>query len=57
VTSGRLSDERTPAELGTALAVAVIVELLSWWLRQSAPWPAERVAAILYERIIVPSVP
>jgi AcrR family transcriptional regulator len=55
VTSGRLSDERVPAELGTALAVAVIVEMLSWWLRQLAPWPAERVAAILYERIIVPS--
>ncbi len=44
-----------PADLSTALAVAGILELLSWWLRQPEPWSASRVAVILHDRIIVPS--
>lgn len=43
-----------PPELGSALAVAVIVELLSWWLRQPQPWPADRVAEVLYRTAIAP---
>jgi AcrR family transcriptional regulator len=45
-----------PPELGAALAVAVIVELLSWWLRQPEPWSAERVAQVLHQRAIVPAL-
>ena len=43
-----------PAELGVALATAVIVELISWWLRQCKPWPTEQVADILYRTGIKP---
>lgn len=43
-----------PVELGIALAVSGILELLSWWLRQPMPWPTSAVAAVLYDRIILP---
>jgi AcrR family transcriptional regulator len=55
VTSTRIADATLPADLGSALAVAVIVELLSWWLRQPAPWPAREIATILHDRVIAPS--
>jgi AcrR family transcriptional regulator len=52
----RAAGSSLPPDLGIALAVAVILELLSWWLRQSAPWPASRVAEVLHERAIAPAV-
>jgi AcrR family transcriptional regulator len=55
ITTTRTSNQPEPVELGIALAVAIILELLSWWLRQPAPWPANHVAQILHDRIIVPS--
>ena len=55
VTSTRAPPDALPADLGAALAVAVIVELLSWWLRQPAPWAVDRIATVLYERVIAPS--
>jgi len=45
-----------PLELGNALAVAVILELLSWWLRQADPWTATQVAEVLHSRVIIPSL-
>jgi AcrR family transcriptional regulator len=54
-TAAGVSEQSVPSELGIALAVAVILELLSWWLRQPAPWPASRIAQILHDRAIVPS--
>jgi hypothetical protein len=45
-----------PVELGAALAIAVIVELLSWWLRQPEPWPVEDIAAILDHTAIRPAL-
>jgi len=53
--STRTGEDSLPADLGIALAVAVILELLSWWLRQPAPWSPSRVAEILYSRAIEPS--
>lgn len=57
VTATRKHPDSLPPELGTAMAVAVILELLSWWLRQTEPWPAQRIAGILYEHAILPSKP
>ncbi|MFT4045754.1 MAG: helix-turn-helix domain-containing protein [Solimonas sp.] len=51
----RATARSLPAELAAALSVAVILELLSWWLRQPAPWPASRVAEVLYDRVIAPA--
>jgi AcrR family transcriptional regulator len=56
VTATRVSSPYLPADLGNALAVALILELLSWWLRQPAPWPAQKVAEIIYDRVIKPSI-
>jgi AcrR family transcriptional regulator len=56
-TAMRGAQQTLPRDLGTALAVAVLIELLSWWLRQPAPWPAARIAAVYYERAIKPSTP
>ena len=52
--SARGEKQLLPPELGIALAVAVIVELLSWWLRQPDPWPADEVAKILDRTAIAP---
>lgn len=55
--SAARSDENgLPAELGVALATAVTVELLTWWLRQPSPWPVDRVARILNEAGIKPTM-
>lgn len=43
-----------PPELGIALAVAGMFELLSWWLRQPAQWPATRVAEVMFHTSIAP---
>ncbi len=56
VTSTRAANTHLPMDLGNALAVAVILELLSWWLRQPLPWPADRVAEIMYDRVIKPAI-
>jgi AcrR family transcriptional regulator len=50
----RAAEQTLPADLGIALAVSAILELLSWWLRQPRPWPAGQVATILHDRIILP---
>lgn len=55
VTSARGGAGSLPSDLGTALVVAVILELLSWWLRQPKPWPASRIANVLYDRAIAPA--
>lgn len=56
VTSTRVQANALPPDLGAALAVAAIVELLSWWLRQPHPWDVDRIATVLYERVIAPAV-
>jgi AcrR family transcriptional regulator len=53
-TVARSPAQSLPADLGTALAIAVIVELLSWWLRQSDPWPAARLADVMNRTAIAP---
>lgn len=53
--AGRAPRGWLPPELGLNLAVSAIVELLAWWLRQSAPMPAERVAEIMDRIAISPA--
>jgi AcrR family transcriptional regulator len=53
-TASQAPAEALPADLGTALAVAVILELLSWWLRQPHPWPAARLAEVMNRTAIAP---
>lgn len=43
-----------PADLGTALVVSSIIEILMWWLKQKKPVPVARVAAILNRVAIYP---
>lgn len=54
--AARAGENGLPAELGIALAIAVTVELMSWWLRQASPWPIERVAGVLDEAGIKPAM-
>ena len=53
-TATRSPSQALPPDLGTALAVAVIVELLSWWLRQPDPWPADKLAKVMNRTAIMP---
>ena len=53
-TLARSPSQSLPADLGSALAVAVILELLSWWLRQPDPWTAERLAEVMNRTAIAP---
>jgi AcrR family transcriptional regulator len=46
-----------PKDLGVVLGVAVIVELLAWWLRQDEPLPAAFVADVLHRTVIAPPPP
>jgi AcrR family transcriptional regulator len=46
-----------PKDLGVVLGVAVIIELLAWWLRQDPAPPAAYVAEILDRTAISPSRP
>jgi AcrR family transcriptional regulator len=60
--SGRITAEGRPhrwlpKDLGVTLGVAVIIELLTWWLRQEDPPPAEFVAHVLHRTVIAPSAP
>ena len=43
-----------PAELGTAIVVSSIIEILVWWLRQKKTVPVAQVAAILNRIAIYP---
>lgn len=43
-----------PQDLGVVLGVAVIVELLGWWLQQPDPPPAAQIAEILDRVVISP---
>ncbi len=43
-----------PEDLGSLIAVSVIVETLVWWLRQKKPMPAEKMAEILNKVVIYP---
>ncbi len=47
--------EWLPADIGLALIVGMIIELLSWWLRQAQRDPAEKIATIL-DRLLVSSL-
>ena len=44
-----------PQDLGVVLGVAVIVELLGWWLQQPEPPPAAQIAEILDRVAISPA--
>ena len=45
-----------PKELGTICSVALIVETVSWWLKQpQGAWSADRISAILH-RVVTSSV-
>lgn len=44
-----------PGDLGIVLAVSVTAELLSWWLRQTDPPPAAKIAEILDRIAISPA--
>jgi len=50
------STDWLPTDLGTVLAVSVIVEIFAWWLRQPDPLPVERVAEIMDRVMIGPAV-
>lgn len=50
------STDWLPPDIGTILSVSVTVELLAWWLRQSDPLPASRIAEILDRVMIGPTV-
>lgn len=54
--ASRSGDRGLPLDLGVALATVVIVEVLSWWLRQSRPWPVDRVAGIINDVGIRPTM-
>jgi AcrR family transcriptional regulator len=43
-----------PADLGTAIVVSSIIEILVWWLRQKKLVPVPQVAAILNRAAIYP---
>lgn len=45
-----------PAELGIALAVGSVVELLAWWLAQPTPMSVKQAASILDRIVIAPTV-
>lgn len=50
------STDWLPADVGVILAATVIIELLTWWLRQPDPLPTERVAEIMDRVMIGPAV-
>jgi hypothetical protein len=46
-----------PGDLSVVFSVASTVEILAWWLRQSEPPSVQRMAAILDQLVIIPSMP
>jgi AcrR family transcriptional regulator len=46
-----------PHDIGMTLIVGVIIELLTWWLRQAAPDTPERIAGILDKLLVSALVP
>ena len=45
---------KLPGDLDLVLSVAVIVELLAWWLRQETPLSTARVAGIMHSVLVLP---
>src|SRR3546814_7360595 len=45
-----------PADVATLLAVSGTIELLSWWLRQSRPWPIADVVDIHTKLVLLPII-
>lgn len=50
-------DSWLPGDLGVVLGVTVIIELLTWWLRQEAPPSLDVMADILDRTAIAPARP
>lgn len=46
-----------PADFGVILVSSGTIELLAWWLRQSDPLPAERIADIYARAVLGPIFP
>ena len=46
-----------PGDLSVVFSVASTVEILAWWLRQSEPPSVKRMAEILDQLVIIPSMP
>lgn len=46
-----------PADFGVILVSSGTIELLAWWLRQSDPLPAERIADIYARAVLAPIFP
>ena len=46
-----------PGDLSVVFSVASTVEILAWWLRQSKPPSVQRMAQILDQLVIIPSMP
>jgi AcrR family transcriptional regulator len=50
------ADSWLPSELGTICTTSLIVETVSWWLRQeSGAWPSEAIADIIH-RLVTTSI-
>ncbi len=50
------SDTLLPTDLSITLAASSLIELLAWWLRQSKPLPAPKVAQMLEVAVIEPQL-
>lgn len=50
------SDCLMPPDLGTVLIVSSVLELVTWWVRQTEPMPIARVADILDTALIAPVI-
>lgn len=54
-TQGR-PDGWLPADVGAILLVSGTLDLLTWWLRQSKPWPIQRMVEILECVVVAPVI-
>ena len=45
-----------PDELRVVVAVGATVEIIAWWLQQSAPYDVQRMAEILDRLVVVPAM-
>jgi len=48
--------EWPPRDLVVPFAIGGVLDILTWWLRQAAPEPQERVAGLLADLVIAPLV-
>lgn len=46
--------EQIPSDLRATFSVTATVEILAWWLRQEADYPAEKVIALLDRLVVAP---